>query len=73
MSSPSKITRPAVGATSPEMSLKKVLLPAPLGPMIERSSPAATGEVDGAHGHQAPETPRELLGTQEGVRHGRVQ
>src|SRR5438105_1014616 len=35
-------TRPEVGVVSPEMSRKNVVLPAPLGPMIERSSPRRT-------------------------------
>src|SRR5919204_3336133 len=35
-------TRPEVGTVSPEMSRKNVVLPAPLGPMIERSSPRRT-------------------------------
>src|SRR2546429_379192 len=33
---------PAVGTVSPEIRRKKVVLPAPLGPMIERSSPRWT-------------------------------
>jgi hypothetical protein len=44
MSWPSRKNRPAVGASSPEISLKNVLLPAPFGPMIERSSPGATSK-----------------------------
>ncbi len=39
MSRPLKRMRPEVGRTSPEISRKKVVLPAPLGPMMERSSP----------------------------------
>src|SRR5262245_55570157 len=33
MSTPSKITRPEVGSCSPVMTLKHVVLPAPLGPI----------------------------------------
>ncbi len=33
---------PAVGAKKPEIMLKNVVLPAPFGPMMARSSPAAT-------------------------------
>ncbi len=36
--------RPDVGGTSPEISRKNVVLPAPLGPMIERSSPSLTAK-----------------------------
>jgi hypothetical protein len=41
MSSPSKITRPWLGGKSPLIRLKKVVLPAPFGPITARSSPAA--------------------------------
>ncbi len=40
MSSPSKITLPAVGGKKPLMRLKKVVLPAPFGPITARISPA---------------------------------
>ena len=43
-SSPSKDTRPEVGGSSPAMSLKNVLLPAPLGPITDRSSPVRTSK-----------------------------
>src|SRR6266581_3423607 len=42
MSCPSNQMRPDVGAISPEIRRKRVVLPAPLGPMIERSSPRRT-------------------------------
>src|SRR4029450_5638152 len=42
MSVPSNQMRPEVGALSPEIKRKRVVLPAPLGPMIERSSPRRT-------------------------------
>src|SRR5205085_5913014 len=32
-------SRPALGGITPEMALKKVVLPAPLGPMMPTSSP----------------------------------
>ena len=38
-SRPRNQMRPEVGPTSPEMSRKNVVFPAPLGPMIERNSP----------------------------------
>src|SRR5262245_33932962 len=41
MSVPSKAIRPAVGRTRPEIMLKVVVLPAPLGPIIEVISPRA--------------------------------
>jgi hypothetical protein len=42
MSAPANHTRPDDGAISPETRRKNVVLPAPLGPMIERSSPRRT-------------------------------
>ncbi|PYN79200.1 MAG: hypothetical protein DMD96_18880 [Candidatus Rokuibacteriota bacterium] len=42
MSAPSNQIRPEVGTVSPEIRRKKVVLPAPLGPMIDRSSPRRT-------------------------------
>jgi hypothetical protein len=39
MSRSRKKIRPDVGVVSPEMSRNSVVLPAPLGPMIERNSP----------------------------------
>ena len=40
MSRPSKTMRPAVGASCPVSKLKKVVLPAPLGPITECSAPS---------------------------------
>src|SRR5215467_3264336 len=42
MSAPLNQMRPEVGTVSPEIKRKKVVLPAPFGPMIERSSPRRT-------------------------------
>ncbi len=42
MSWPSKTMRPAVGEKNPVIRLKKVVLPAPLGPMMARNSPGST-------------------------------
>src|SRR5437773_9102687 len=42
MSAPLNQMRPEVGTVSPEIRRKKVVLPAPLGPMIDRSSPRRT-------------------------------
>ena len=41
MSSPASVTRPLSGRIAPEMRLKKVVLPAPFGPMIAVSEPGA--------------------------------
>ena len=45
-SAPSKVTRPARGAISPEMARSRVVLPAPLGPTTATASPALTREAD---------------------------
>ena len=42
MSRPSKTIEPDVGGTSQVSILKKVVLPAPFGPMMPRSSPCCT-------------------------------
>src|SRR3990172_6734648 len=45
MSSPLKTIRPPVGGRTPVTQLKNVLLPAPLGPMMARISPAGSEKV----------------------------
>src|SRR5258707_6175136 len=42
MSRSNKLTEPPSGRSSPVIRLKRVVLPAPLGPMIRRRSPAST-------------------------------
>ncbi len=55
MSAPSKAIRPRVGGIWPVSILKNVLLPAPLGPIRQRNSPAAEREVDARDGVHAAE------------------
>ena len=55
MSCPSNMMVPAVGGKKPLIRLKKVVLPAPFGPMMARSSPFATFKRDVAHGDEAAE------------------
>ena len=45
MSSPLNTMRPAVGRSTPVRQLKKVLLPAPFGPMMARISPRWTSKL----------------------------
>src|ERR1041385_8288221 len=45
MSSPAKAMRPASGASSPEIWLMSVVLPAPFGPITACSSPGPTSNV----------------------------
>src|SRR5262249_50102658 len=52
-STPSNSTRPVVGTVSPARQLKKVDLPAPLGPISPMISPSATAR-------SAPRTARKL-------------
>src|SRR5438093_685206 len=54
ISRPPNQTRPEVGVVSPEMSRKNVVLPAPLGPMIERSSPRRTATSTRSTGMSLP-------------------
>ena len=42
MSRPSKVMAPEVGGKNPLIRLKKVVLPAPFGPMMAHNSPLAT-------------------------------
>src|SRR3990172_4266961 len=42
---PAKATRPPVGRRMPEMMLNRVVLPAPLGPMIEVTDPGFTSKL----------------------------
>ncbi len=61
MSTPSNRMVPAVGATSPASALKKVLLPAPFGPISPMMSPAATLRLAPSTARKAPKllvTPR---------------
>ena len=53
MSRPSNTILPDVGGTSQVSILKKVVLPAPFGPMMPRSSPALHDEIDAGVGDQA--------------------
>ena len=45
MSTPARTIDPEVGRRTPVRQLKKVLLPAPLGPMMARISPRATAKL----------------------------
>jgi hypothetical protein len=42
MSRPNRATLPVVGRSSPDSRLNRVVLPAPLGPMMPNRAPAAT-------------------------------
>ena len=53
-SSPRKSTRPAVGASSPEIRWNSVVLPAPFGPMTARSSPGSTAKLTPSTACRAP-------------------
>src|SRR3972149_3213833 len=54
MSRPSKTTRPSLGRSAPGMTLKKVLLPAPFGPMIEVSRPRGNATDTSQRARKAP-------------------
>ena len=68
MSSPLNRMRPEVGRSTPVRQLKKVLLPAPFGPMIARISPRRDFEVDVVERGQTAEADGQALGAQHGVR-----
>jgi hypothetical protein len=48
------LTRPDVGVVSPVSTFTSVVLPAPLGPMIETNSPASTRRLTPSSAHVAP-------------------
>src|SRR5882672_6496623 len=54
MSRPSKMMRPAVGASCPVSRLKKVVLPAPLGPITACRAPSWTSRVTALTAVSAP-------------------
>src|SRR5713101_8951188 len=54
MSRPSKTMRPEVGASCPVSRLKKVVLPAPLGPITECRAPSWTSRVTALTAVSAP-------------------
>ena len=55
MSLPSKMMRPEVGRSTPVRQLKNVLLPAPFGPMMARTSSRCNLEIDGRQRRQSAE------------------
>ena len=68
MSSPLKKMRPEVGRSTPVRQLKKVLLPAPFGPMMARISSRATSKLTLLTRGQAAETDGQQFGAQDGDR-----
>ena len=48
--------------------LKIVVLPAPFGPMMEKTSPALDREADGVDGADAAEIDRDVLGAKQAHR-----
>ena len=53
-STPLNVTRPDVGTVSPVSTFISVVLPAPLGPMIETNSPAPTRRLTPSSAHVSP-------------------
>ena len=81
MSSPLNRIRPEVGRSTPVRQLKKVLLPAPFGPMIARIFAPANFEIDVIESGQSAEADGEPLRAQQrdrraflnvAVREGRI-
>ena len=64
MSSPLNRMRPEVGRSTPVRQLKKVLLPAPFGPMMARISPRWIVEIDVVERGQSAEADGQPLGAQ---------
>ena len=58
---------PVVGGKKPEIMLKNVVLPAPFGPMMARSSPFADGQRDVLDRDQAAECFDDVADFQHGA------
>ena len=71
MSSPLNRMRPEVGRNTPVRQLKKVLLPAPFGPITARISPRCDREIDLVQRGQPAKADRQRLGAQD-RRRGRL-
>ena len=56
---------PAVGSTWPEIMLMKVVLPAPFGPITQRTSPLASVKVEVLVRHQAAEALGQAVGPKQ--------
>ena len=54
---PKSSTLPEVAGKSPQMTLKRVVLPAPFGPRIARRSPGAISRSTSQNGVKAAEPP----------------
>ena len=67
MFSPLNRMRPEVGRMTPVRQLKKVLLPAPFGPMMARISPRLTSKLTPIERGQAAEADGQVLGAQDEV------
>ena len=65
MSSPLNMMRPEVGRSTPVRQLKKVLLPAPFGPMMARTSPRVDFEIDLVERGQSAEPDGQQFGLQD--------
>ena len=70
MSSPPNRMRPASGASSPEIWLISVVLPAPFGPITACSSPGRTSSVTSSVTRRPPKFLREVLDAQDRLSHG---
>ena len=64
MSSPPSRIRPASGRSAPVMRLKKVVLPAPFGPITAVSEPVVEAQADAVHGAHAAERLAQVLDRQ---------
>ena len=65
MSSPSNRMRPDVGRSTPVRQLKKVLFPAPFGPMMARISSRPTSKLTPLSAVRPPKRIDQVLGAQD--------
>src|SRR5688500_15133184 len=67
IAAPSKVMAPVVGRSKPTISLKTVLLPAPFGPIRQRSSPRETERSRSETARRPPKRFETPLRTRRGL------
>ena len=69
MASPSKVTEPAAGGSTPAMARSAEVLPAPFDPIMPMNSPRPDLKVDAAHRLDAAIRNLEAFNLEQGLRH----
>ena len=67
MFAPRNQTRPSLGVRTPEITSKRVVLPAPFGPMSPHTAPSATVRLTPVSALDAPEADADVFEREDGV------